>query len=286
MWNWALIAVVIIAAVFLVVTLAHLEAGSKAKGKWLAFTLCSVAVVAGLVIFRPPSSMDIQAQHLPTPSSSPEQATDWQVTTEQPERHAQTDASEPGPGGGEQKQDAAAGAEPESRADGDEQMPGTVGQDAENPATSGAESVQDKEQSDYKPLNKADPVLEEILLLKRQAKEKQRREAAEKIVAGPKQDAGEAPGEPGGQAGKQADQGSGEESPRPDSSERASQRKVLPEVLNVRDKGGLDGRVIGVVKSGAVIDIYGESETGEWLKIKLSSGRTGWVNKKHTSAWP
>ena len=58
MWFGALIASAILTAFFLIITLARMEAGLKAKSRWLALTFCSFAVMAGLVFIKPKANMD------------------------------------------------------------------------------------------------------------------------------------------------------------------------------------------------------------------------------------
>lgn len=262
-WSWALIASVIAAAVFLVVTLAHMEAGTKVKGKWLAFTLCSFTVVAGLVFFRPKSNME-KVQYLPAPSSFQEQTTDLRDTAQQ-KSDAKATESGSGKAGGEQSQ-------------------GTVGENQGNQVVQVAESIEDKEQV-TEPVGGVDPVLEEIMMLKRQAEERKR-----EVKATIEESTSEESSVPNidllsdGQTGKQADEE--KESQQPGQIQQMPRGKVLPASLNVRDKEGLDGRIIGTLKSNEIVEVAGESKTGEWLKIKLDSGQTGWVMKKYINVLP
>ncbi len=340
-WSWALIVFVIIAAVFLVITLAQMEAGTKVKGKWLAYTLCSFAVVTALVIFRPKPNME-QVQYLPAPTSSQEQTTDLRGAAQQ-----KTDAKamESGSGltGGEQSQGKVVenqgnqeaqgagsnqgkeqGSDPVGGVDpilkeilklklkpqaGGEQSQGTIGENQGNQETQEVGGLEDQEQY-LEPVGGVDPMLEEILALKQQAG--QRKIGAEAAIEESNSEESSVSGAAGsvnqlnqgpeaqqkidlywdGETGKQTVEGNEKESQQPGQtpqqgqSQQVLRRKVVAATLNVRDKESLDGRVIGNLKSDDIVEVDGESGTGEWLKIKLNSGQTGWVMKKYTSVLP
>lgn len=286
MWFWALVACLIFAAVFLVITLAQMEAGAKSKGKWLALTFCSIAVVTGLIILKPKPNME-QIQYMPAPSPVPEQVVEPKKTAQQ-KSDMKPSGSVSGLHGGERLQ----GATGENQ--GSQGIQGAGG---------GGSPV--SVQWEFGGGEDRDPVLEEILQLKRQAEEN-KKEAV--VKESPGESSIEKPGdsvspvpaeqerngltEPEGQQlsdglkEHQINDSGQEETQQQPQSQHVVRASVLEASLNVRDKAGMDGQIIGNLKTGDIIEVIDGSGTGEWIEVKLNSGQLGWVMKKYISLLP
>lgn len=59
------------------------------------------------------------------------------------------------------------------------------------------------------------------------------------------------------------------------SSETAAE--VAENGLNLRVGPGLNHRILGVLHAGEKVQVEGRSVTGEWIAVKLTDGREGWV---------
>ena len=57
--------------------------------------------------------------------------------------------------------------------------------------------------------------------------------------------------------------------------ETTKQARIIVNALNVRDLPSLDGKILTTVTQNSAYPII--SETESWTKIKLPSGREGWV---------
>lgn len=80
MWYWSIMAGVVITALFLVITLAQIEARTKTSLRWSLLTLCSLAVVTGLIFFKPGVDMK-QVSHIPTQFTIPDNAKETKEST-------------------------------------------------------------------------------------------------------------------------------------------------------------------------------------------------------------
>lgn len=314
MWFWALIASAIFTAFFLIITLAQIEAGTKSKSRWLVLTLCSLAVVAGLIILKPKANME-PIQYMPAPLPAPEN-----VNKPKDDAIKKSASKSSGSAGGltagekpqgvtgktQGVQGQAKGA-PE-KAQGEPGAKGTSGQNQGAPSIQDqlSKSLQKKSDSDGK-IEYRDPVLEEILELKRQAEENSKETAIEEppveqnfrdagsFVDGSQQMKNPNPGEPVVQQGKDLfSEGQTEHQitdnkkkhEQPVQNQQVVKAKVLVSSLNVRDKGALGGLIIGSLNGGDIVEVINQPETGEWSNIKLNSGLKGWVMKKYLEILP
>jgi len=282
MWLGALIAGTVLSALFLIITLAKIEAGTKGKSGWLALTFCSLAAVAGLIIFKPETKME-QVQYMPAPPP----------VLEEKERKGEV-----------VKKSAPRPAEPAGGPAVEKKSPGNALSEKSFPMDG---------------IERRDPLLEEILSLKRQAMENRQKSASGEPAAADssqEEQSGEQSGASGSvdnNSGQQTDH-SGEQKPEErqdtslspdgrtdqqnnaessDKEDRQQDReggavraKVLVSSLNVRDKSGLDGAVISTLKAGDVVEIVHKAAEGEWVEIKLNSGQTGWLMKKYIEILP
>ncbi|MCG9969098.1 SH3 domain-containing protein [Pelotomaculum terephthalicicum JT] len=275
-WLWALVASAVIAGVFLIITLARIEAGAGGRSKWLAFTFCSLAVVSGLIIFKPRQNAE-QVQYMPAPASVENQVNESRSAAPQ-KSVAEPTGSSSGLAGGVKSNSAV-----------DENQDAQETRDSAGDAPIEAQKVFDL--ADYR-----DPVLEEILFLKRQAGEIKEgtgsmealeETSADKVsdTASPKQSEQQLDDSNYHQSGEQQFS-EGQTEQQKSQIQRVVKGKVLATSLNVRDKGDLNGRIIGTLKSGDSIEVFVEPETGEWCKVKLNSGQTGWTMKKYISIEP
>ena len=268
MWVLGIIISAVLAALFLVITIARMEAGAKLRFRWLALTFCSLAIMTLLIINKPRDMME-QIDYMPVPPVT-ENVNEPKDTTTKINTPIPT-GSVSGSAGGE--------------------APQRMGQ---------AENIPEKANGEFD--NYQDPVLREIMVLKRQAVENQKAAV---------------PGDPSGipsdkeftdsqshiqvnEQIKDIDFGQAEEQQKMDmvsagqtnqqidkkENENITKARVLASTLNVRDKGSLDGRVIGILSSGDIIEVVGQSVTGEWVNIKLSTGQTGWVIKQYLQYYP
>ncbi|OPX84732.1 MAG: Bacterial SH3 domain protein [Pelotomaculum sp. PtaB.Bin104] len=237
MWLGALIASAILAAIFLIITLSLIEAGTKAKSRWLALTLCSIAVVTGLIIFKPRANME-QVQYIPAPPPVSEDVEEPKSTT--------TVTSTPGPATSEQSQRGVTA--------------GTTSDDG----------------GGY-----SDPVLAEILAMKKQA-ENNKVAASEESSVQP-DDSGtikDASSQLAEQIGNYDNQQQTQNQAQTQN-QQVIKGRVIASSLNVRDKGSTAGQVIGSLNTGDIVEIVDQAETGEWVSVKLYSGQKGWVMKKY-----
>jgi len=281
-WFWGLIASAIIAGVFLIITLARIEAGAGGKGKWLALTFCSLAVVAGLILLKPRQNVE-QVQCMPPPSSVAGQEVGAKSETQQ---RSSSSTSSVGSPAGEEKSNKAVDKNKEAQG-----------------IQSSTGEAQVETQGDFNAVGDSDPLLEEILFLKRQAVKKKEMAMSEGLVEGTAAEnaGGTLPGQssqeligPGNSdpeeqqspEGKTEQASAGNESKDEQVSQKMVSAKVSATSLNVRDRGDLSGLVIGTLESGDVIKVFAGSETGEWCKVELNSGQAGWVMKKYIVIQP
>ncbi len=52
---------------------------------------------------------------------------------------------------------------------------------------------------------------------------------------------------------------------------------ILPEALNVRNGPNTGYTVIATLPTGTVLTVIGKTQAGDWWKVKLPDGQTGWV---------
>jgi len=235
MWVWGIIISAVMAALFLVIALAQLEAGAKTRFRWLMLAFCSLVIVTVLIINKPKANME-EIDYIPVPPVT-ENANEQKDTAAKINTSIPSLPSLSGFAGGEELQ--------------------RVGQ---------TENIQEKANGEFDEYQ--DPVLREIMALKRQAVEKQ------KVAV-----SGESSGMPSDK--EFTDYGSHIQA-----SEQIKRAKVMAPALNIRDKGSLDGRIVGSLSSGDIIEVIDQSDTGEWISVKLSSGQTGWVMKKYLQYYP
>lgn len=266
MWVWVIIISAVLTALFLVITLARMEAGAKLRFRWLALTFCSLAIMTLLIINKPRDRME-QIDYMLVPPVT-------ENVNEPKDATTKINASIPtgsvsGSAGGEEPQ--------------------KMGQTG---------NIQEKANGEFD--NYQDPVLREIMELKRQAVENQKAAVSgessgmtsDKELADSKShiqvseqiniiDAGQAK-----EQQKMDMFSAGQTHQQIDENENTAKARVLASTLNIRDKGSLDGRIVGSLSSGDIIEVIGQSDTGEWINIKLSSGQTGWVMKKYLQYYP
>ncbi|MCX8117202.1 MAG: SH3 domain-containing protein [Desulfobacterota bacterium] len=60
--------------------------------------------------------------------------------------------------------------------------------------------------------------------------------------------------------------------------------KILWESVNLREGPGLQHKVVGVVRKGTTLIVL--DEMGNWLRVRLESGKEAWVSKAATSEAP
>jgi|GEM_PF-1572875 len=302
MWLLGIIACAILAAVLLIITFAHIEAGMGTGNKWLASTVCVLALLIGLLVYKPRPEIEY-VDYMPEPPPVLE----------------------------EMEKPAGAG-----------QISGTAGQsgttgwsslEQTRPPRETSTAGRDDDGGDVEETEDAaaeeyfDPILEEILALKREAEESaaNRRsdpyssdlwarinpdgdETKQLVDSGPENgrdvegadeqnpgdqgtefdDDGRAPG--GSEADEQgveadaddpaADTGGGSEEPA-DRERQTETAIVTASSLNVRDRGSIEGRVIDLLSKGTEVEVISDPESGDWLQVRLESGQTGWVMKKY-----
>lgn len=267
MWFWGLIASTILTALFLVIALAQIEAGVSTKSRWLALTFCSLALVIGLIIFKPKVNMEV-VQYIPPPPPVTENLDKKEEVTTKKSTSKSTDKTGD-LAGGEKSQGAS------DKTQGAQGQSGSKGASGQN---QGVLSIQDQSNESLKsnPDGKVeynDPVLAEILEFKRRAEEKnQENTSAESSM----------------QPSSEADQKTAEKSEKKDMQQNQNQIKanVLVTSLNVRNEGSMDGVLIGTLNTGDTVEVVDRVETSEWIKIRLSNGQTGWVMKKYLKLLP
>jgi len=287
-WFPALIATAVLTALFVIITLAQIEAGRQVKFKWPMLTFCSLALVAGLIILKPRVNME-QVQYMPTPAPVQEnivKPNDAATIKSAPKTTVPTT----GQTGAEKSQGAAGntqGTQGQAKTEKNQAQKegkGTSGQ------SQGAPSIQDQLSSSLQKKNSKDgkveykdPVLEEILEQKRQAEES-KESASEESPAQEFSDAGAL--DPVDQENSAPDKKDSKELEQQTQSLKVVKARVLVSSLNVRDKGDLDGSVIGSLNTGDIVEVVDKNEAGEWIKIKLGTGQVGWVLKKYIQMLP
>ena len=253
MWSWMLVASAVLTAIFIVITLAQLEAGAKVKfKKSLALSCCFLAILAGLIIIKPKVDMK-QVDYIPN----------MQPVQENPSKPEDTLKKET-------VTDSAGSAE---------DLPGATQPQEKIIET---QPVQEQGAQDKVVVEGVDPVFEEIMAAKRQAEEKQKMinpgVAAEELKPEESEIEEEQQKENPDQDGQSGQQPGGSNQ---EESLQAVKARVQASSLNVRAKEGLEGAIIGTLNSGDIVEVIGQSETSEWLHIKFDSGQTGWVMKKY-----
>lgn len=310
-WVWLLIASAILAAVFLVITLAQIEAGTKTKSKWVALTFCSLALVVGLIIFKPKADIE-QIQYMPAPPPTSENVDKSKDAT------INKSASKPtspagGLAGGEKSQGGTGktqGAQGQTKGTPEKSPgePGTKGVAGQNQGPPSLQeqltnSLQKKSSKDGK-VEYKDPVLEEILASKRQAEENAKESTVPTVdlfsdtgstnLGNQKKKSSDS-SEPAvkqkidlysdGQTDNQMT-GNKKESEQQTQNQQVVKARVLVSSLNVRDKESMDGLIIGSLNIGDIVEVLDKSEASEWVGIKFSTGQKGWVMKKYLKILP
>jgi len=281
MWLWALTACAVLAAVFLVIALAQMEAGVNTRGKWLKLSFFSIAVAVGLIIIKPKSDRE-QIHYMPAPSPVVEQTSVQKSEAKPADSNSRLPVGEKSQEGGLDKQG----------------VQGTNG-------FPGGEKL--NEQLKLTEIEHGDPVLEEILLLKHQAQVKKNPSEAVGTTEGVSTEGKNnslSPEPVDKEVNGLTNQGSeeqllsskqkipesnGDDVKEPDQQIQSSQvikAQVLVASLNVRDQGSPDRRIIAALHSGDLVEVINNSEAGEWIKVKLNSGETGWVMKKYIKILP
>jgi hypothetical protein len=297
MWLWVLIVSAILTAFFLIVALAQMEAGIKAKPKWAVLTFCSFAVVVVLIILKPKPNME-PIQYMPAAPPVSENV-DKPKNEVSKESASKSTGNAGGLSGGEKSQGVTEKnqeAQGQSK-DAKEKAQGEQG--AKGAAGTGQEptSTQKKSDKDGK-VEYRDPVLEEILEYKRQAEEKRKENASAEPLAQQFSDTGTLLDE--NQQNKNPDPGETAIQQKPDlfsesQNDENNKREDEPQIqkpqivkarvlvsfLNVRDKGSLDGLIIKSLNAGDIVEVVNQPETDEWINIELPSGQKGWVMKKY-----
>ncbi|MDD2498943.1 MAG: hypothetical protein PHY90_12580, partial [Desulfitobacteriaceae bacterium] len=247
-WFFALISAAVLTALFVIITLAQIEAGRQVKFRWFAWTFCSLAIVAGLIILKPRENME-QVQYMPTPLPVQENVVKQNSTATKNSAPKST-GSTTSQTGAEKSQGAAGNSQgtqgqtkttPEKN-QAQQEGKGTAGQ-SQGPLSIQdqlAGSLQKKNSKDGK-VEYRDPVLEEILEQKRQAEEKSKESSSEESPAQEFSDDGALV--PANQENSDSEEKDNEKVEQQNLI--AVKARVLASSLNVRDKGGLDGRIIG-----------------------------------------
>lgn len=309
MWFWALAGSAVLTAIFFVIALAQVEAGTKAKAKWLLVSFCSLAVVLALIIIKPRTNME-QVQYNPAPS----QVTQNENEPKNDVAKKKTTPKATGPSDSQEGGDMSKGVTGITRVTPDKvvNQEKTVNQekagakpDLKNtpPQPRGEPSIQEqlsdslqKKSNNNGKAEYRDPVLEEILELKRQAEETGKETALGEPSLEQSSDSGvmknllQMMNNPEKQtvAGQQSNSSlsdNQEVKKTTESDGLANQKVVKARVtisqLNVRDKGSLDGKIVGLLRSEDIVEVLNDHEKNDWLNIRLSSGQTGWVMKRY-----
>lgn len=285
MWLWGLVAGIILTALFLVITLAQVEAGAKGKPKWLGLTFCSLALVVGLVVVKPNVNMG-QVNYQPAPSL--------------PEENLSKDTNPVSKNSASKSTSSSAANKAQSTSGQEKEKTDTIQKEAagkkqEEPTLQDQLnlSLQKKGNTDEN-IEYSDPVLKEIMDLKRQAEEN--REDAESEETEQFNDAGfySQTGESQDFAGQEPTgqlQTEPSDSEPQNSSEKQEQKqqpeqqvvkaRVLVSSLNVREKFSVDSRIITTLKSGDTVEVINETEADKWVKVKLNAEQTGWVMRDY-----
>lgn len=251
-WFWVLIASSVLFALFLVITLALAESGTKAKTRWFTLTVFSFVIMIGLIIFKPKENME-QVQYVPAPLPAQENV-EVPKDTKTKKSTSKTTGNASNQAGGEKSQSTGKTQDSAGNAQGAQGKAGEGNSLQNNNSLNGGKEYRD-------------PVLEEILKLKQQAEEGGTDSTSPESS---QQTSNEKPGENSEKKDIQQNQNS-----------QAVKASILVASLNVRDKAGMDGGVIGTLNIGDLVEVIDKSETGQWVKIRLSSGKTGWVMKEY-----
>lgn len=269
-WFWILITIAVLFALFLVITLALAESGAKTKSKWLKLTIFSFLVMTTLIIFKPRENME-QVQYIPTPPPAQEN-----VEVPKDTKSNKSTSKTTSTAGGKTSSDKSQGVSGKTQ-DTTAKISGEQGKAGEG------DSLQKKNDSksntEYK-----DPVLEEILKLKQQAEESSKESNNDS-----NNDSNNSNNNNNNSNNNNKDsnsngtsQGTSQKlSNEQNQNTQKVQASILVTLLNVRDKGSMDGGVIGTLNIGDIVEVIDKAETGEWVKIRLSNGQTGWVMKKY-----
>ncbi|OPX88314.1 MAG: Bacterial SH3 domain protein [Pelotomaculum sp. PtaB.Bin013] len=285
-WFWALIANAIITAIFLIIALAYMEAGGKAKSKWLTLTFCSLVVMVSLIIMKPKPNKE-EVQYLPVSPAVTENVDKQKDTA--PKKSAANSTSSTGSSSGEKSQSTSGknqGTQGQTKVS-QEKNGGESGTNSTTENKKTAPTIQDQLNDSLKKKSNdniyKDPVLEEILDLKQRAEEGGEETASEEL---PENSSEQQPGGAGSSAEGQKDVQNTDTGSRKDlikqlSSQKVVKAKVLVSSLNVRDKGSMDGNVIGLLNTGDIVEVIDNTVIGEWVNVKLNSGQKGWVIRKN-----
>ncbi|TEB09469.1 SH3 domain-containing protein [Pelotomaculum propionicicum] len=277
-WFVALISTAVLTALFVIITLAQIEARRKVKSKWFAWTFCSLAILAGLIILKPRGNME-QVQYMPTPSLVQEDAAKQNDTATKASKSTGSTTSQTGAGKSQGTAGNTQGTQKQSKTTPDKNQAQQAGKGT-TAQSQGPQTIQDQLASSLQKKNSKDgkveyrdPVLEEILEQKRQAEEESKESSSEESPAQESDDAGAMIPTDQENIDLEEDNQKGEQ--------QAVKVKILVSSLNVRDKGGFDGRIIGTLNTGDIVEVIDKNETGEWIRIKLNDGQIGWVLKNY-----
>ncbi|MCL6639555.1 MAG: SH3 domain-containing protein [Firmicutes bacterium] len=298
----------VLSAVFLIITLAQFEAGTGAKVKWAGLTLFSLAVVAALLFFKPGSGMERAETRPVLPPAAGVESEPGEIPAKK--TGTQSAGSNSLPAGETPRgmvSNVPAGGDGNKTGLGREGKTGE-GKDVKTPAPKNAAAMSIQEQLGLSLQKKngpggkvdfKDPVLVEIQELKRQAEETALKEAAlDNAALENSGDAGihnylrreqkAATGEKLRQAQEpSSNDGEGNSTGGDSGATQAEVRaRVLVPVLNVRDRGTLDGQVIGQVRQDEVVAVTGGPDGAGWVEIRAFSGRTGWVMARYLQNLP
>lgn len=301
MWFWALMASAFLAAFFLVVTLAQVEAGARAKYRFMVLTFCFLVLVAVLIIFKP-GKIDLQVQNIEVHPPVLESETGPQDVKK--EKNTAKPGSPSATGQKKSSKTPAKNGEEAGKSEnvdplveeilqikrqaeekGKEAVTGepAAGQDVSTSDDSAGSEAQQKDNSSKENLlenqpkkpSYKDPVLEALIQLKEQTGENGKKSS--------EKDNG---GESLSGTGDNTEQQKTGAALQKGESDKKTMASVLAQSVNLRDKESLEGKVIGTLNQGDTVEILGKSKTGEWSKVRLSSGETGWVVSKYLKNMP
>jgi len=290
LWLWALIGNAILTAFFLIVALACMEAGGKAKSKWLSWTVCSLVVMAGLIIFKPKTNKE-EIQYMPAPSTVADNVVESKDTATK-KSTSKSNVSSGGSSSGDKSESTTGktqGQQGQTKVS-QEKHGGESGTKSVTDNKQTTPSIQDQLNDSLKKKGNPnggykDPVLEEILELKRQAEENSKETASEE--ESPEQQFIDSGSSSEGQTDDQITDINDEKAQEQQlQKQKVVKARVLVSTLNVRDKGSLDGQIIGLLNTGDIVEVIDSSGTGDWSNIKSNSGLKGWVLKKHLEILP
>ena len=142
---------------------------------------------------------------------------------------------------------------------------------------------------DQQDMDAADPILEEMKMLKQQAMEKKNAVPSETPSAGslPKSSISAEPyhQDPLYKAFTKIKPQPQQQPVKTDQQPQAS--KIEAEVqagsLNLRDNGSLSAPVVATLKMGDIVEVLTFPQEGEWAQVRLVTGEEGWVNKQYLS---